>query len=435
MTIETGIWNRITESLRSKLSGPEIETWFSQATLGRLEDNNVAIIEVPNKFVARWMRENYLKDIKNSFKSILKETPEIYFRTFKKDKSKISYKLNNNTKYYTPHYLNKSMTFSNFITGDCNRFAFSSALEVSKKPGDHYNPLFFFSKSGVGKTHLLNAMGNYCYNNNPDSKVRYIHSKKMISDFNYFLRNNDVNGFRERYEDIDILLFDDIHYFSNRIKLQEEFLSIFNHLYSEKKQMVITSNHPPDRLKNIGSQLKSRLGWGLIVEIKATSYKTKMKIIHNKIRDHNLSIPNDIISFLAKSDGDLKKLLKDIVRLETYISLNKGDINLSLVNSVIKGRDHVEIGVKDIQSITSGYFNISISDLISEKKKKIYSYPRHIAMYLCRKYTKLSLQDIGYHFGGRDHSTVIYAIGKINSLKSKRKPIRDDLNHIENLLN
>lgn len=435
MTSENGIWNRVTESLRSKLSGAEIDTWFSRTTLDRLDDNNIAIIEVPNKFVANWLRDNYLKEIKNSFKSILNETPDIQFKTIKKYHTNFTHesykkKLDGSFK----HNLNRSMTFSNFVAGDNNRFAFSSAVEIARKPGDHYNPVFYFSKSSIGKTHLLHAMGNHIYDNNPYIRVKYIYSKKMISYFHYFLRNKQAGSFSGQFENIDILLFDDIHFLANRTRLQEEFVSIFNHMYSQKKQIVITGDHPPNQLMNMGAQLKSRLGWGLIVEIKPVDYQTKINIINNKIKEYKINISNDIISFLAKSDSDLKKLIKNIVRLETYLSLNHGNMNLSLVQAVIKGRERTEFGVKEIQTITSGYFDISLSDLISDKKKKLYSYPRHIAMYLCRKYTKLSLQEIGHKFGGRDHSTVIYAARKINRSKGKRKEVRKDLNNIENLL-
>ena len=436
MTLKTGIWNQIVESLSSKLTRSEIKTWFSNTTCDRL-DNNIAIIEVPNKFVANWLKDNYIRDINSSFKKILKETPEIHFKYNKKQYISVSKKSKKNEKNIIPfeNNLNKKMNFDNYITGEFNRFAFSSAMEISKSPGNYYNPLYIFSKFSIGKTHLLNAIGNYILKKDQSLKVCYVFSKTFIFVFNNLLRKNNLNEFKNKYHNLDVLLFDDIQYLENRNKLQEEFLSIFNDIYGENKQIVVTGDRPPSRLKNINAQLKSRLGSGLLVEVKDFDYKTKYSIIKNKIKDINITIPNDIIALLLKSNSNIKILLKNIIRLETYISLNKSNINMSLVKSLIKNSDNTDIGVSDIQSLTAKYFNISPSDIISYNKKNIYSYPRHLAMYLSRKHTDLSFKEIGYLFGDRDHTTVIYAFKKIDKVKNLKKEIKNDLNNIENFLN
>ena len=431
MSREAGTWNLITENLKTKASPSDIKTWFSQTNLIRL-DNNLAVIEVSNKFVANWLRDNYLDEIKHSFKSILKETPEIQFQynqkitvqPVKKNKKNIDEIKNN---------LNKLMNFDNFIVGEYNKFAFSSAIEIANSSGSHYNPLFIFSKSGHGKTHLLNAIGNFITNKDKLLKIKYVHSKIFISDFNHSLISKNFDEFRKNYHDLDLLLFDDIDYLKNS-KVQEEFLSIFNKLYDEKKQIVITGETPPNKLTGFNDQLTSRLGWGLITEIKNIDYKNKFNIIKHILKEKNLNIPNDIIFYLIKSTNNIKLLLKNIIRIETYLSLNNGDINISLVKSLIKDDSAIDLNIKDIQSLTSGYFNISISDLISSKKVSRYSYPRHLAMYLSKKYTGMSYKDIGHQFGNRDHSTIIYAIKKIDGLKNKKKSITNDLHNIENLL-
>jgi len=228
-----------------------------------------------------------------------------------------------------------------------------------------------------------------------------------------------------------VLLFDDIGNLTNK-KTQEEFLQIFNKLYDEKKQIVITGENPPNKLSSINAQLSSRLGWGLLIEIQEIDQKNKYNIVKNKIKEKNLNIPNDIIFYLTKSTNNIKILLKNLIRIETYVSLNSGDINISLVKSIIKDGNYLDINIKDIQVLISGYFNISISDLISNKKTSKYSYPRHLAMYLSRKYTDMSFQDIGYQFGNRNHSSIIYAVKKIE--KSKNKQLSSDLYNIENLL-
>lgn len=429
MTTENGTWHLITESLKSRVSSSEIKTWFSKANLSHL-DNNLAVIEVPNKFVANWLHDHYLNEIKDSFQIVIKETPEIYFQYNQKKSTPSSKKYKKNESEFKNN-LNKLMTFDNFIIGDYNRFAFTSAVEISNNSGSYYNPLYIYSKAGHGKTHLLNAIGNYIINKDQYLKVAYIYSKKFISDFNYSLVSKNIDEFRKIYYNLDVLLFDDIDHLINK-KSQEEFLSIFNKLYDDKKQIVITGENTPNKLSKLNNQLISRLGWGLLTEIKEIDQKNKYNIIKNKLKEKNIDIPNDIIFYLIKSSNNIKVLLRNLIRIETYISLNSGEINISLVKSIIKDGNYLDINIKDIQLLTSSYFNILISDLISNKKTSKYSYPRHLAMYLCRKYTDMSYQDIGYHFGNRDHSTIIYAIKKIE--KSKNKHILNDLYNIENLL-
>jgi len=434
MTLESDIWNQVVESLTSRLTISEIKTWFSHTTCNRL-DNNIAVIEVPNKYVANWLRDNYLKDINISFKKILKETPEIHFIYNKKQPVNISQgsqkQKKNNTNF--ENNINRAMNFDNFITGDFNIFAYSSAVEISKRPGSLYNPFYIYSKLGIGKTHLLNAIGNEILKKDPSIKVCYVHSKRFISEYNDYLRNKNLNEFKKKYHIIDILLFDDIQDLENNIKLQETFLYIFNDIYGEEKQIVITADREPNRLKDINTQLRSRLGGGLLAEIKEFDYKSKYNIIKTKIKENKINIPNDIISLLVKSNNNIKIILKNIIRIETYLSLNK-NINISLIKSLIKEREDNKIEVKDIQSIIAKYFNISIPDIISDKKKKVYSYPRHLAMYLSRKYTDLSFQEIGFLFGDRDHTTVIYALKKIERMRNIDKDIKNDINNIENLL-
>ena len=308
MTNNNNVWSLVLESLGSKLTRNEIKTWFSHTTCNKL-DNNLAIIEVPNKFVARWLKDNYLNEINYSFKKVLKETPEISFEFNNKHSSFLSKNLDKKDKevIYFNNNLNKSMVFDDYISGECNKFAYSSAIEVSEKPGTYYNPLYIFSDISIGKTHLLNAIGNNILKKDKKLKVCYVHSKSFASEFNFLLRNNNLDNFKKRYHNLDVLLFDDIHYLTNKNKIQEEFLSIFNDIHGEKKQIVITGDRSPNQLKKINAQLKSRLGWGLIVEIKDFDSKTKLEIINKKLKENNkYKIPNDVISLLLKSNNNIK---------------------------------------------------------------------------------------------------------------------------------
>jgi len=269
---------------------------------------------------------------------------------------------------------------------------------------------------------------------NPSYKIGYLSSDTFSSELAYAIKDEKLHDLRVKYCNLDLLLFDDVQRLADRKKTQEEFLSIFDSLYEGKRQMVLTGNRSPDELKNINSYLKSRLGWGLIAEIQEPDHNTKIGIIKRKSEEINIHIPDDVIFFLSKSNNDIKNLIKNIVRLEVYTSLNKCDTNISIVKSLIKNSESVEIGIEDIKHITAGYFNISVTDLISTKKKRFYSYPRQLAMYLARKYTNLSFKDIGDSFGNKDHSTVIYAVRRMEKYKDKEKKILDDLNKIETLL-
>ncbi len=435
MSKKKDIWEQITKSLESQLSKSELNTWFSQTTL-RKSNPDLAIIGVPNKFIANWLREKYTIQIKNAFEIILNISPELDFiydhptETVESLESEPSPK----KEVYLDHHLDPSMTFDQLHMAECNRFACSSALEVANRPAEQYNPFYLFSDLSLGKTHLLNAIGNHVLHKNPYSRVRYLSSNAFTSDFTYSIKNKNLQAFRERYCGLDLLLLDDVHLLGNRKKTQDEFLTIFDALCGAKKQIVISGDSPPNQLTKMNSRLKSRLGSGLISEIKVPDQSTKVHIIRKKAQKDGIPIPDDVIFFLAKSNRDIKGLIKNIVRIETYASLNRGDINISRVKSLIKDDRRKEAGIDDVKSITAGYFNIALSELISNKKQRVYSYPRQMAMYLCRKYTDSSFKQIGDAFGNKDHSTVIYAVNRIEKYKARKKEIREDLNKLEDLL-
>jgi len=326
------------------------------------------------------------------------------------------------------------MTFKGFIVGDSNRFASLSALEVAENPADQYNPLYIFSKPGLGKTHLLNAIGHHVLSNNPHCNVRYITSNRFTSDFTYSIKTNTFDDFKQAYSDIDILLFDDVHLLTQRRKTQEKFLILFNSLYRKKKQVVVTGDRPPNQITKADPRLISRLGSGLISEITAPDQRIKIKIIKKKGREDNIDIPDDVIFYLSTLNNDIKSLIRNVTRIKAYASLNKRDINISMAKSFIKDYRMRLIEIDDVKSVTAGYFDIPLSELISNKKQRIYSYPRQLAMYLGRKYTDLSLKKIGEAFGKKDHSTVLYAVKRINKYKDMKQEITHDLKKIESLL-
>jgi chromosomal replication initiator protein len=330
--------------------------------------------------------------------------------------------------------LSRDMTFQRFVTRDCNRFAVSSSLAVAKNPIGHYNPLYLCSQDGLGKTHLLNAIGHLALEKNPSLQVSYFSADSYTSAVTGAMRLRQFDEMREKHEYLDLLLFDDIQLLNNRWKVQEAFLHLFNTLHGEKKQIVVTGNCLPNHLNQISPHLKSRLGWGLIAEINPPPLNTKVDIIKNRFSEDGVNIPDDVIFFLANSSYDIKKMIKNIVKIESYASLGHGSINISTVRSLIRGSSKKGLDVEDIKNLIAGYFKITPSELISDKKGRAYSYPRQLAMYMARRYTHLSYKEIGNAFGPKDHSTVIYAVKKVESLKGKNTQLQKDIENIENIL-
>lgn len=432
MSHRKDIWVDVSKSLESKMSKGEFKTWFSRTSLKRF-DPEVVVLGVPNKFVATWLNDNYLIDIKKSFKKIARISPSIHFsydhEAMEKEPREVE-----KSESYLKRRLNPSMTFETFMTGECNRFAWSTAREVAEKRTEEYNLLYLYCVNGLGKTHLLHAIGNHRLKKNPRCRLRYLSSDAFSSDFTYSIKNDRLDDFRSDLSNLDLLLFDDIHHLANREKTQEEFLSVFNALYSQKQQLVVTGDSAPNKLRNINPELKSRLGWGLLADIDDPDQALKISIIQKKAAEDNLSLAEDVVFFLSNSSGDIKNLLKNMIRVQTFASLSDEPVTISTVRTLIRDRNRSEITLEDIMTTTAGYFNISMSDLLSNKKNRIYSYPRQLAMYLARKFTNLSFKEIGNSFNHKDHSTVIHALRKVEKEKDEKKGVEKDLSKIESLL-
>jgi chromosomal replication initiator protein len=435
MSEKNEIWKRITRSLESTLPEHEIETWFSKTTLKTLE-SHVAVIEVPHKFFATWLRDHYGDQIKKSFKEKLNVSPDLRFTYPRALEENIIYGAEKSRKNVTALHgqLNPSMTFSRFVVGRTNRFAYSAALEVAQKPATLYNPLFIFSELSLGKTHLLHAIGNHILSEGRSERFVCIPSDRFISDFMRAFRNKDIQTLREDYEEVGLFLIDDIQQFGGKRKIQEELIALLNKYIESGTQVVVTGNGSPARLKNLHERLKSRLEWGLLSEIQIPDQKTKVDIILKKAEEEDVIIPEDAAFFLANTTADIKGLVQKLVRLVTLSSIHQKKIDISTVKSLVKKAPALKVGVRDIQKLTAQYFNISIGDLLSNKKSHKISYPRQMAMYLCRKLTDLSFKEIGESFDKKDHSTVIYAVRRMEQEKDKGGEVSSDLKTLTNIL-
>ena len=435
MLKKNDIWEQITIILQSDLSQSEAKSLFSHTALRKL-DKASAVIEVPNKFIATWLLDNHIDKIKESFRTILDFLPDISF-TYPSKSS-----VQHTPTHPSPkepmgkltHGLDPFYSFDTFVPATCNRFAYSSALDVARKPATQYNPFCIFSKLSLGKTHLLHAIGNHLLRRDQQSKIRCLSADQFTSEFSLAAKRRDLIQFRDLYSSLDLLLLDDVHLLAGRKRSQEELVSLFNSLYESRKQIVFTAKTPPSQIHNLLPRLSSRLEWGVLSEIYVYPVETKIKIVKKKAERQNLTIPDDVTFFLANATDDLKKLHHYLISLQTHASLYQHPIDMSTAKSVTKNKHIYKTGVADIQRATAQHFNISFIDLVSNKKNRRFSYPRQIAMYLTRNLTDLSFKQIGKAFGNKDHSTVIYSVKRIHNDKDLKKPVLDDIFTIQSFL-
>ncbi len=431
------IWNHVIKYLETHLSPVEIETWFSGTSLQEI-DSVTATIEVPNKFVAHWLKEKYAGKIRSGFSDLLGTAPEIQFvlpLNAVKDTSAIG-SSPPKTRYTSGASLNKKLTFENFVTGEANRFAFQSALEAAKGSARHFNPLYIYGEPGRGKTHLLHAIGNYIKANRSREKAEYITADRFTSQVSSALRKRTMNQFKMDLEKASFLLFDDVHLLSGRLKTQKELISFFDAFHETSRQIVFTAEHPPNQIENFIEGMKSRLQWAVISRIDTPNQDIKLKIIDQKCREEGIHIPDDAAFFLANNTNNMKELVRLVTRLQTYASLHEKPIDISLVRLVTGGKRILSpaASVQQIQKITARFFDLSLADLLSKSKKRKYAYPRQLAMYLCRRYTDWSFKEIGIAFRKKDHSSVIYAVQHITRAREENDRIRKDILEIENLI-
>jgi len=424
------IWEHITRTLESKLGKSQVRTWFSDTKLTKLEPN-LAVIEVSNKFVAAWLREKYITEIERSFKKETQFLPKIHF-TYSKPAETGGFELNRQAGDLSR--LDSGATFANFITSKANRFAHSCALKVATHPGTEYNPLFLFSEQSLGKTHLLHAVGNHALHKDPSLNVRYVRSEQIPTKFSLARRENRMDEICEDLKNADLLLLDDIHRLEDREKSQKELASIFDVIHGRRRQIVVASKKPPGLIQGLIRSLRSRLEWGLIVELPPGDQKAKMKILREKARVQNFSIPEDVLFFLANSTNDLKHATHALISLASYASLSQREINISMARSILKNRQPGTLELQDIQKRTADYFNVLVSDLLSGKKTRRFSYPRQVAMYLSKRLTNFSLKEIGKAFGNKDHSTIIYAVNHVEKLKESSEDVLNDIQKLQSLL-
>ncbi|MDO5697285.1 MAG: chromosomal replication initiator protein DnaA [Dermatophilus congolensis] len=342
---------------------------------------------------------------------------------------------NNPTAPQSHDHLNPKYTFDTFVIGSSNRFAHAAAVAVAEAPARAYNPLFIYGDSGLGKTHLLHAIGHYAQNLYPQVRVKYVNSEEFTNDFINSIRDDRASGFQRRYRETDILLIDDIQFLSGKMQTQEEFFHTFNTLHNANKQVVITSDVPPKQLVGFEERMRSRFEWGLLTDVQPPDLETRIAILSKKAVQERLTIPYDVLEFIAsRISSNIRELEGALIRVTAFASLNRQEVDLGLAEIVLRDlmpdQQASQITAATIMAQTANYFGLTIDDLSSASRSRTLVNARQIAMYLCRELTELSLPKIGQQFGGRDHTTVMHADKKIRQLMAEKRSVYNQVTEL-----
>jgi chromosomal replication initiator protein len=433
------VWDKATKIIQEKVSKQNFDTWIKPIKIVAMEDKCVQLA-VPNKFFKDWLMNNYLSMIKNSLHSVVGINVDIDVDfILSKDKEKkpeaalLPFEPNKNQNEAAParnkhiSCLNNNYTFDRFVVGPSNQFAHAASIAVGKQPAKNYNPLFIYGGSGLGKTHLLNAIGLMTIDSHPDLRVMYVSAEAFMNEMINSIRYDQMPRFREKYRNIGCLLIDDIQFLAGKDRTQEEFFHTFNTLHDSGKQIVVTSDKFPKDIPNLEGRLRSRFEWGLIADIQPPEIETKIAIIEKKMQESKFELSPAVTYYIASHvESNVRELEGFLIRISAYSSLTNRAIDLDLVKEVlktlVKHNNKQEVSVEEIIKVVAGKMNVKISDVKAHNKNKNLVLARQISMYLARKLTNFSYPDIGQKIGGRDHSTVIYANNKI------LKTIESDLN-------
>lgn len=460
------VWSECLRVIEQHVNEQSFSTWFKPINPVRLEGSNLTI-QVPSQFFYEWLEDNYVQVLKLAIKSTLGPNGRLeyavvvdrgnsqnqpYVVSFPQSNASTTPKkpsqpiVNENKSPFDLPSLNSEMllqsnlnpnySFSTYIEGDCNRLARSAGFAVATKPGvTSFNPLMVYGGVGLGKTHLVQAIGNEIKNGPEDKFVLYVSSEKFVNQFMDSIKDGNIKSFTNFYMQVDVLIIDDIQFLAGKDRTQEMFFHIFNHLHQNKKQIIMTSDCPPKDLKGLEERLLSRFKWGLTTDLQMPDFETRVAIIRKKMQSEGIFIPDDVIEYLAYTvDTNVRELEGVLISLIAHASLNRVDIDLTLAKTIMKNivKDiETEVGIDFIQKTVSEYFDIKMDDLKAKTRKKEIVTARQVAMYFSKEFTNHSLKSIGYHFGGRDHSTVIHAVQTVNDLMETDTAFRNSVNELK----
>jgi chromosomal replication initiator protein len=440
------IWNNSLLKIEEKVGNNILELWFKPIKLSQLseirkgEKEQQATIDIPNRFFKDWIEDNYPDIIAESIEGILGYPVTVRYRLVEKIDpvvKKMDMRLESRRQKLASRgiYLNPKYTFENFVIGPSNQFAQAAAKAVAEAPGRTYNPLFVYGGVGLGKTHLINAIGNAVIDKSPDITVIFVTAEQFTNEVVSAIRHEKMGELKEKYRNVDLLLLDDIHFIANKTQTQEEFFHTFNTLYEKQKQIVISSDRPPKEIGAVTDRLRSRFSMGLIADIQPPELETKMAILLKKAEMEKINVSEEVAYYLAsKVKSNVRELEGCLIRLGAQASLTGRPIDKEMAKNILRDlieEDEKPITTDLIQKVVCEHFALKLADIKAKKRTKEVALPRQIAMYLSKQLTSLSLNDIGKNFGGKDHATVIYSCKQVEDKRAKDEAFN---RMIENLL-
>lgn len=436
----TSLWRYLQDKFKESLSKVSYDTWIDSAIPLRLTETNI-IIEVPSSLHKDYWQNNLAtRVVEGIYEFSGKEISPIFTIKNEEIPSLTQEKQNMpGKKPFRQAQLNTKYTFDTFVIGKGNQMAHAAALVVAEEPGTIYNPLFFYGGVGLGKTHLMHAIGHQMIQLRPDAKVKYVSSETFANDFINSIQNRTQEQFRNEYRSVDLLLVDDIQFFADKEGTQEEFFHTFNALYDDRKQIVLTSDRLPNEIPKLQERLVSRFAWGLSVDITPPDLETRIAILRNKANSERLEIPDDTLSYIAgQIDSNIRELEGALVRVQAYSAIQGKDITTSLaadaLKSILPTDKPKALSIYTIQQTVAKFYHITIEDLKGKKRTKGIVVPRQIAMFLSREMTDNSLPKIGSEFGGKDHTTVLHAYDKIAAAVKTDQSMKNDVETIKKTL-
>jgi chromosomal replication initiator protein len=446
------IWQRCLDVLESEFSPQQFNTWLRPLQVEAESEVHVLTLLAPNRFVVDWVKKNFylrIKELATQFSdsSIHEVHIEIGCKAISTGSSMIAVlpestpvavpvvKTND---HYKNSYLNKKFEFDSFVEGKSNQLSRAAAIQVAERPGDAYNPLFIYGGVGLGKTHLMHAVGNMILKNNPEAKVLYLHSERFVADMVKALQTNTINEFKRFYRSLNALLIDDIQFFAGKDRSQEEFFHTFNALLEGQQQIILTSDRYPKEIEGVEERLKSRFGWGLTVAVEPPELETRVAILMSKAEASNIDLPYEVAFFIAKRiRSNVRELEGALRRVIANAHFTGKMITIEFVNDALRDLLALQdklVTLDNIQKTVAEYYKVKVVDLLSKRRSRSIARPRQMAMALAKELTNHSLPEIGDHFGGRDHTTVIHACRKVKELIQEAGEFAEDYKNLMRIL-
>ncbi|MGZ8429715.1 MAG: chromosomal replication initiator protein DnaA [Candidatus Deferrimicrobiaceae bacterium] len=449
--VTTRAWDTVLSQLKAKVSDQVFETWLRPLRFVSRE-GTLILVATPHKFFKQWIEENYMPQLEEAARKELGKNVTIEIVVGGEEEGEaerpaavpdLSPDAASETKPAKPTTrngeLNPRYTFESFVVGAGNQFAHAACYAVANDPAKSYNPLFIYGGVGLGKTHLLHAIGNFTRGRNPRVHVAYITSEKFTNELIFSLRTSRMHDFKEKYRNVDVLLVDDIQFIAGKQRTQEEFFHTFNELYSSRKQIVVSSDKFPKEISDLEERIQSRFEWGLVADIQPPDLETRLAILNRKAEADQIALPADVSLFLATMiKNNIRELEGSLIRIGAHASLTKREINIDLAREVLSRlleSSVREISPDTIQKLVAEHFGVKVTDLRSGRKHKVVALPRQVAMYLMREMTHCSFPDIGQRFGGRDHSTVMYAVKMIEKKMKDDVSLRNSIEALRKAIN